>query len=196
MTSVKDSINDDGQTEAAQGVESSLTERNSRCGSPKRGTTLSTSTSSFEALDPHDPNLSRLANTMFQKTGEYLQEELTATHADYRLLERLNKETIAKYTELKTISSSVAQSLDSLNEKYTKLQPILDNINEIDDSVTKLEQAAYKLASYSKRLEAKFKDIEKDSKNKWICDTGRNTFEAEAGNRRNDKSVCLAHRVS
>ena len=166
MTSVKDSIKDDGQTEAAQGVESSLTERNSRCGSPKRGTTLSTSTSSFEALDPHDPNLSRLANTMFQKTGEYLQEELTATHADYRLLERLNKETIAKYTELKTISSSVAQSLDSLNEKYTKLQPILDNINEIDDSVTKLEQAAYKLASYSKRLEAKFKDIEKDSKNK------------------------------
>lgn len=39
----------------------------------KRGTTLSTSTSSFEALDPHDPNLSRLANAMFKKTGEYLQ---------------------------------------------------------------------------------------------------------------------------
>lgn len=95
-----------------------------------------------------------------------MQEELTATHADYRLLERLNKETIAKYTELKTISSSVAQSLDALNEKYEKLQPILDNINEIDDSVTKLEQAAYKLAAYSKRLEAKFKDIEKDAKSK------------------------------
>lgn len=166
MTSIKDLAKENVQVEPASGVESSMTEHNSRCGSPKRGTTLSTSTSSFEALDPHDPNLSRLANTMFQKTGEYLQEELTATHADYRLLERLNKETIAKYTELKTISSSVAQSLDSLNEKYKKLRPILDNINEIDDSVTKLEQAAYKLASYSKRLEAKFKDIEKDTKNK------------------------------
>lgn len=65
---------------------------NLRFESPKRGTTLSTSTSSFEALDPHDPNLSRLANTMFQKTSEYLEEELTATHDDYRLLERMNKE--------------------------------------------------------------------------------------------------------
>ncbi|KAF7992795.1 hypothetical protein HCN44_005139 [Aphidius gifuensis] len=136
----------------------------SRCGSPKRGPTLSTSTSSFEALDPHDPNLSHLANSMFQKTAEYLQEELTSTHADYRLLERLNKETIAKYAELKTISSSVSQSLDALNQKYKKLEPVLDNINQIDDSVAKLEQAAYKLAAYSKRLEAKFKDLsEKDN---------------------------------
>jgi hypothetical protein len=43
------------------------------------GPTLSTSTSSFEALDPHDPNLSHLATTMFQKTADYLFGELTAT---------------------------------------------------------------------------------------------------------------------
>ncbi|XP_034950404.1 biogenesis of lysosome-related organelles complex 1 subunit 2 [Chelonus insularis] len=141
-------------------------DENLRSQSPKHGTTLSTSTSSFEAMDPHDPNLSRLANAMFKKTGEYLQEELTATHADYRLLERLNKEAIAKYTELKTISMSVSQSLEILNQKYRKLQPILENINQIDDSVAKLEQAAYKLAAYSKRLETKFKDIERETKNK------------------------------
>lgn len=46
---------------------------------PILGPTLSTSTSSFEALDPHDPNLSRLATTMFQKTADYLFGELTAT---------------------------------------------------------------------------------------------------------------------
>lgn len=40
--------------------------------SPKKNRTLSTSTSSFEALDPHDPNISRLANTMFQKCSEFL----------------------------------------------------------------------------------------------------------------------------
>lgn len=165
MTSVKES-KEEPQGDPPPFMDNSVSDRAARCESPKRGTTLSTSTSSFEALDPHDPNLSRMANTMFQKTGEYLQEELTATHADYRLLERLNKETIAKYTELKTISSNVAQSLDALNEKYAKLQPTLDNINEIDDSVSKLEQAAYKLAAYSKRLEAKFKDIEKDAKSK------------------------------
>lgn len=140
------------------------TDSNLRFESPKRGTTLSTSTSSFEALDPHDPNLSRLANTMFQKTSEYLQEELTATHEDYRLLEQMNQETITKYAQLKTISSNVSQSLDQLNQKYKKLQPVLDNINQIDDSVTKLEQAAYKLLAYSNRLEAKFKDFDKESK--------------------------------
>ncbi|XP_066594630.1 biogenesis of lysosome-related organelles complex 1 subunit 2 [Prorops nasuta] len=160
-----ESNNDNKDQEVGQAlVENAGMEGGLRCDSPKRGTTLSTSTSSFEALDPHDPNLSSLANTMFQKTGEYLQEELTATHEDYKLLEKMNKEAIAKYTELKTISSNVAQSLDSLNEKYRSLQPVLENINQIDDSITKLEQAAYKLASYSKRLEAKFKDLEKDSK--------------------------------
>lgn len=165
MDTSKESTKEEVHGDGSGFADNSTGDRESRCESPKRGTTLSTSTSSFEALDPHDPNLSRLANTMFQKTGEYLQEELTATHADYRLLERLNKETIAKYTELKTITSNVAQSLDALNEKSRKLQPILDNINEIDDSATKLERAAYKLAWYSKRLEFKFKDIEKEAKN-------------------------------
>lgn len=42
-------------------------------GSPKHGPTLSTSTSSFEALDPHDPNLSHLASLMFSHTSNYLQ---------------------------------------------------------------------------------------------------------------------------
>ncbi|XP_015601551.1 biogenesis of lysosome-related organelles complex 1 subunit 2 [Cephus cinctus] len=165
MSSVKDTGKEGTQSDNVS-VDNLELDGNLRCESPKRGTTLSTSTSSFEALDPHDPNLSRLANTMFQKTGEYLQEELTATHADYRLLERLNKEAIEKYAELKTISTNVAHSLDTLNQKYKKLQPVLDNINQIDDSVTKLEQAAYKLAAYSKRLEAKFKEIEKENSSK------------------------------
>lgn len=41
------------------------------------------------------------------------------------------------------------------------LQPYLQQIDQIDDSVAKLEQAAYKLDAYSKRLEAKFKHLEK-----------------------------------
>lgn len=45
----------------------------SNFGSPKRGPTLSTSTSSFEALDPHDPHLSHLASLMFSHTSDYLQ---------------------------------------------------------------------------------------------------------------------------
>lgn len=41
--------------------------------SPKRGPTLSTSTSSFEALDPHDPQLNHLASVMFTSTSEWIE---------------------------------------------------------------------------------------------------------------------------
>lgn len=43
------------------------------------GPTLSTSTSSFERNDPHDPNLSLLSTKMFEKTSDYLMGELTIT---------------------------------------------------------------------------------------------------------------------
>ncbi|XP_049767091.1 biogenesis of lysosome-related organelles complex 1 subunit 2 isoform X2 [Schistocerca serialis cubense] len=129
--------------------------------SPRRGPTLSTSTSSFEALDPHDPNLSRLATNMFQKTADYLYGELTATLDDYRLLEAMNRATITKYADMKQIAGSVSKTMAELNEKHKSLQPYLEQIDQIEDSVTKLEQAAYKLDAYSKRLEAKFKNLEK-----------------------------------
>ncbi|XP_022901910.1 biogenesis of lysosome-related organelles complex 1 subunit 2 [Onthophagus taurus] len=129
--------------------------------SPKKGPTLSTSTSSFEALDPHDPNLSRLATTMFNKTADYLYGELTSTLEDYKLLENMNKVTATKYSDMKQIANSVENSMVDLKEKYDMLQPFLEQIDQIEDSVTKLEQAAYKLDAYSKRLETKFKNLEK-----------------------------------
>jgi biogenesis of lysosome-related organelles complex 1 subunit 2 len=52
--------------------------------------TLSTSTSSFEALDPHDPHLSHLAAVMCQKTADWIHGEFEATYDDYRLLEQMN----------------------------------------------------------------------------------------------------------
>ncbi|KAF2355213.1 Biogenesis of lysosome-related organelles complex-1 subunit 2 [Trinorchestia longiramus] len=132
-----------------------------RLSSPKRGPTLSTSTSSFEALDPHDPNLSHLASLMFSHTSSYLQGELSAVQEDYTLLEQMNRATIAKYADLRQITSSIGRSLDELNAKYLGLQPYLDQIDQIEDSVTKLEAAAYKLDAYSRRLEDKFKSLEK-----------------------------------
>ncbi|GLV41370.1 Biogenesis of lysosome-related organelles complex 1 subunit 2 [Carabus blaptoides fortunei] len=129
--------------------------------SPKKGPTLSTSTSSFEALDPHDPNLSRLASTMFTKTTDYLYGELTAVQDEYKLLENMNRATITKYSDMKHIATNVSKAMVELNDKYNSLQPYLDQIDQIEDSVIKLEQAAYKLDAYSKRLEAKFKALEK-----------------------------------
>lgn len=49
----------------------------------------------------------------------------------------------------------------SFNFTDSTLIPYLEQIDQIEDSVIKLEQAAYKLDAYTKRLEAKFKSLEK-----------------------------------
>ncbi|XP_036337581.1 biogenesis of lysosome-related organelles complex 1 subunit 2 [Rhagoletis pomonella] len=94
----KTEYNDD--TTAAQ-----IQDQNALLDSPIRGPTLSTSTSSFEALDPHDPNLSKLATKMFRKTEEYICNELNAPLEDYKLLEEMNKATVAKYSDMHQITS-------------------------------------------------------------------------------------------
>ncbi|XP_058837845.1 biogenesis of lysosome-related organelles complex 1 subunit 2 [Topomyia yanbarensis] len=127
--------------------------------SPKRGPTLSTSTSSFEPFDAHDPNLSRLATKMFQKTGDYISHELSSTVEDYKLIENMNKAMLGKVFEMKQMSESIASKNSELNRKYEELKPLLKKIEDIESTVDKLEAAAYQLDSYTVRLENKFKTL-------------------------------------
>lgn len=135
----------------------------SKKGEIRRGAALSTSTSSFEALDPHDPQLNHLASLMFSKTSDWISGELQATSEDYKLIGQMNKATASKYADMQQITGNIARGVAVLNSKYSELQPYLDQIDQIDASVTRLEQAAFKLDSYSKRLEAKYKALEKRS---------------------------------
>ena len=73
--------------------------------------------------------------------------------------------TATKYSDMEQITSNINKGMVQLNDKYRELQPYLDQIDQIDESVNRLEQAAYKLDSYSKRLEAKFLSLEK--RNNW-----------------------------
>ncbi|KAK7111173.1 biogenesis of lysosome-related organelles complex 1 subunit 2-like [Littorina saxatilis] len=114
-----------------------------------------------EAKEPPPVDVVDLCHETFQKTAEYLRGELEGTIEDYKLLEKMNKVTICKYSEMKHIALSVGGALQELNEKYKSLQPYLDQIDTIEESVSALEQAAYSLDHYSKRLEAKFKSMEK-----------------------------------
>ncbi|KAH9360724.1 hypothetical protein HPB48_000418 [Haemaphysalis longicornis] len=63
------------------------------------------------------PNLKELSATMFEKTGEYIQAELSSTLDDYRLTEEMNKLTITKYSDMKQIAGNVSKALKDLNEK-------------------------------------------------------------------------------
>ena len=67
----------------------------------------------------------------------------------------MNKLTSLKYLEMKDIAINISRNLKDLNQKYAELQPYLDQINMIE------EQAAYKLDAYSKKLEAKYRKLEK-----------------------------------
>ncbi|XP_075159960.1 biogenesis of lysosome-related organelles complex 1 subunit 2 [Haematobia irritans] len=127
--------------------------------SPIRGPTLSTSTSSFEALDSHDPNLSKLATKMFRKTEEYITNELEAPIEDYQLLENMNKATVGKYSDMRKIAQNLALSTAELSVKFQALTPLMQQIDEISDTVDKLEAAAYKLDAYSIALENRLKSV-------------------------------------
>lgn len=95
--------------------------------SPRAGPTLSTSTSSFEALDPHDSNLSRLATKAFEKTSAYISHELTTSLDDYKLLEDMNRATITKYADMMQISENLATSSAQLKDKFENLVRHLDD---------------------------------------------------------------------
>lgn len=126
--------------------------------SPKHGPTLSTSTSSFDALDPHDPNLSRIATKMFDNISQFIQTEFGSLE-DYKLLESMNDVTWSKYQDIQQIMTCLQASTTEMNSKLAHLEPLLQQIDEINETVNKLESAALKLDAYSIELEKKLVNV-------------------------------------
>lgn len=89
--------------------------------SPHHGPTLSTSTSSFEALETYDSELSRLATKAFEKTYTYVTHDMNASLDDYKLLEQMNRACISKYSDMQQISENLATSSVQLKEKFDNL---------------------------------------------------------------------------
>ncbi|XP_036592907.1 biogenesis of lysosome-related organelles complex 1 subunit 2-like [Trichosurus vulpecula] len=110
-----------------------------------------------EAMEPTKADITGLCQDLFSKMATYLTGELTATSEDYKVLENMNKLTSLKYLEMKHIAVNISRNLKDSNQKYGALQPYLDQITLIEEQVAALEQAAYKLDAYSKKLEAKYK---------------------------------------
>ncbi|XP_072506689.1 biogenesis of lysosome-related organelles complex 1 subunit 2-like [Notamacropus eugenii] len=100
-----------------------------------------------EAMEPVEVDILGLCQDMFSKMAMYLTGELTATSEDYSL----------KYLEMEDIAVNISRNLKDLNQKYAALQPYLDQITLTEEQVAALEQAPYKLDTYSKKLEAEYK---------------------------------------
>lgn len=117
-----------------------------------------------EAMDSKETppaDVVHLCQETMAKTAEYLRGELEGTAEEYKLLEQMNQVTINKYSEMKHIAMNISRAMVELDDKYRSLQPYLDQIDQIEESVSNLEQAAYRLDAYSKRLESKFKTLQK-----------------------------------
>ena len=105
--------------------------------------------------------LDDLSRDMFDKVAAYFHGELESVAEDYSVLEKMNRATTAKYVDMKTTGANIAKALNELNEKYAAIAPQLELIDEVETSVGQLEEAASKLDAYSKALEQRWKQYEK-----------------------------------
>ncbi|XP_076819639.1 biogenesis of lysosome-related organelles complex 1 subunit 2-like [Clavelina lepadiformis] len=105
--------------------------------------------------------LNSLCEDMFTKLALYLNGEADATIEDYELLKQMNVATASKYEVMLKIAKNVGDNLHEVNQKFSDLQPYLDQIDQIEESVLALEQAAYKLDIYSKKLEERLKQADR-----------------------------------
>ncbi|XP_039273381.2 uncharacterized protein LOC120347454 [Styela clava] len=115
----------------------------------------------IEKMTKSEKELGDLCNNMFAKLENYLKGEVANSVEDYALLERMNRSTCFKYQEMMKVATSVSQSMHEINLKFSDLRPYLEQIEQIEQSVLVLEQAAYKLDGYAKRLEERFRKLEK-----------------------------------
>ena len=102
-----------------------------------------------------------MSRDMFDKVEAYFHGELESVAEDYSVLEKMNRATTAKYVDMKTTGANIAKALNELNEKYAAIAPQLELIDEVETSVGQLEEAASKLDAYSKALEQRWKQYEK-----------------------------------
>lgn len=99
----------------------------------------------------------------FEHISEYIDAELRASLKDYEFISKLNKTATDSFKDYMVVADKIARNVDRINENQ-KAESRLDNlvkaIDVIDSKVTSLEALAYKIDSYSKRLEDTFKSLD------------------------------------
>lgn len=114
-------------------------------------------------VQPQDQLIDKLTDELFEKTSEYVKAELEVTLDDYRLLEEMNIRTSEKYSQLRGLSDQLKDSLQDLEKNYFRIIPYLEKIDSLEQKVTRLEELAYAIDSYTKKLEARYKSLQNSS---------------------------------
>lgn len=102
-----------------------------------------------------------LVNEMFAKLSLYMSGEIKASAEDYSLLEKLNLLAAEKYKVMADKAAVLVASIDTVNSQYESFKPYLEQIDLLDQNITKLETIISQLDAYTKRLEAQFARVYK-----------------------------------
>lgn len=93
------------------------------------------------------------------QTGLYLKGELSAVLEDYKLLDNMNAATASRYQQIDASIVRLNTANSQMNQQMIELLPLMKEIDEIECTVEKLEQAAYRLDAYTTKLENQFKTV-------------------------------------
>ncbi|XP_055330552.1 biogenesis of lysosome-related organelles complex 1 subunit 2-like isoform X2 [Paramacrobiotus metropolitanus] len=114
-----------------------------------------------EVMDGDATAINRLYEELLTKTSEYLKSEFEGTAEDYRLIQQLNLVSKEKYEELLVVAKRFRESLGTMNDRFTCILPFLERIDAVESQVNELERSVFRLDTYAKQLETRFKALEK-----------------------------------
>ena len=103
-------------------------------------------------------------STAFGAMNQYLTAELTTSTDELVLLRDLNTAAKQKYSGMADNTAQLVKYMSDLKEKYDSLAPYLAKVDEVDRSVTELEQTVASLDDYTKRIEVRFKKVVRELK--------------------------------